>query len=161
MRPFIDVGDYLLGLGLSAPSVFAKDIKQGFLLLQDFGDDLYSRVLEADGDAVSLYTRAADVLSVVHQSPIPSFLPEYDGAFLLREASYLPDWFCHHCASSLSDEVRAEYMAIWTALLPIVRAVPEVVVLRDYHAENIMRLYGESGLKACGLLDFRERFGDR
>ena len=155
VRPFIDVGDYLRGLGLSAPSVLAKDIKQGFLLLQDFGDDLYSRVLAAEGDAFSLYTMAADVLSVVHQAPIPPFLPEYDEAFLLREVSYLPDWFCHHCTPSLSDEARTEYMALWTALLPVARAVPEVVVLRDYHAENLMHLQGENGLKACGLLDFQ------
>lgn len=152
---FTAVARYLLGLGLSAPAILAEDAKQGFLLLRDFGDDLYSRILASGRDEFSLYTLAVDVQLVLHQAPIPQFLPDYDEAFLLREVSYLPDWFCFYCASPLSKDARAEYMEVWSALLPTARSVPHVVVLRDFHAENLMHLHGEVGLNACGLLDFQ------
>lgn len=30
------------------------------------------------------------------------------------------------------------------------------MVLRDYHVDNLMRLPGETGINACGLLDFQD-----
>jgi aminoglycoside/choline kinase family phosphotransferase len=34
--------------------------------------------------------------------------------------------------------------------------VPDSLVLRDYHVDNLMRIDGRSGLAACGLLDFQD-----
>ena len=39
----------LRGLGLSAPEVMAADVAQGFLLIEDFGDDTYTRLLQRGG----------------------------------------------------------------------------------------------------------------
>jgi aminoglycoside/choline kinase family phosphotransferase len=51
---------------------------------------------------------------------------------------------------------RDAYGAHWQALFPIARAVPETLVLRDFHVDNLLRLEGRSGIAACGLLDFQD-----
>jgi hypothetical protein len=37
-RPFIAVAEYLCALGLNAPTILARDLEQGLLLIEDFGD---------------------------------------------------------------------------------------------------------------------------
>lgn len=155
VRPFMAVGRYLAGLGLSTPDIFAEDSEQGFLLLEDFGDNLYARLLVSGTQEAKLYSLAMDVQSALHHAPPPDFLPAYDDAFLLTEVGYLPDWFCMHCATPVPEDARAEYNALWHTLFSIARAVPERLVLRDYHADNLMLLSGRPGLRACGLLDFQ------
>ena len=34
--------------------------------------------------------------------------------------------------------------------------MPETLVLRDFHVDNLMRLPGRAGIAACGLLDFQD-----
>jgi aminoglycoside/choline kinase family phosphotransferase len=55
-----------------------------------------------------------------------------------------------------AEDSRAEYVALWRDLLPQARQVPDTLVLRDFHVDNLMRLEGRPGLAACGLLDFQD-----
>src|SRR5207237_7411358 len=48
--PYVAVAALLRNLGLSAPEVFAEDREEGFLLLEDFGDDTYTRLLDHGAD---------------------------------------------------------------------------------------------------------------
>src|ERR1700749_1340214 len=62
VRPFVRIGKHLLAMKLSAPEIRAIDETNGFLLLEDLGDDTFARVLGAGGDEAELYARATDVL---------------------------------------------------------------------------------------------------
>ena len=42
---FVATARYLKGCGLAAPEVLAADVAQGFLVLEDLGDDLYTDVI--------------------------------------------------------------------------------------------------------------------
>ena len=67
--PFVQVATHLLALGLSAPRVFAHDDRAGFVLLEDFGDDTFTRLLAAGVDERALYRSAVDVLTALHSHP--------------------------------------------------------------------------------------------
>ena len=70
-RPFIRIAEHLVELGLSAPEIYAQNAEQGFLLLEDFGDDTYSQVLEASpAQEQSLYEQAVDTLIHLHKTPL-------------------------------------------------------------------------------------------
>jgi aminoglycoside/choline kinase family phosphotransferase len=45
---------------------------------------------------------------------------------------------------------------LWRDLLKPARAVPETLVLRDYHIDNLMLLKGRTGVASCGVLDFQD-----
>ena len=160
VRPFLAIARCLHGLGFSAPRILAADIAAGLLLLEDFGDDTYTRLLAKGADEAALYALAIDVLIALHRQFTPSKapdLPPYDDARLLTEASLLVDWYLPAITGEPTfASVRESYLDLWRRLLPLARAVPSSLVLRDYHVDNLMRLESRHGVAACGLLDFQD-----
>lgn len=156
VRPFIAIANHLAAIGLSAPRILAEDVAAGFLLLDDLGDDTYTRLLADGADERALYALAVDVLGELHRHPAPIQAPPYDDQRLLTEAGLLPDWFLPAVGAAVPELARAAWDDAWRALLPVARAVPEVLVLRDYHVDNLMIVPGRDGLAACGLLDFQD-----
>lgn len=156
VRPFIAIASHLAACGLSAPRILAEDVAAGFLLLDDLGDATYTRLLAGGADEAALYALAVDVLGELHRHPAPVEAPPYDDQRLLAEAGLLPDWFLPAVGVTVSATERAAWDDAWRALLPVARAVPEVLVLRDYHVDNLMIVPGREGLAACGLLDFQD-----
>lgn len=159
IRPFAAIAAHLLALGLSAPRILAKDPHAGFLLIEDFGDETYTRALAAGGDESALYLLAIDVLVALHRHPaqVKVDVPAYDDAVLDREASLLVDWFlpAWRGAAVPAGDVR-DYLAAWRRVYPLTRVGGATLVLRDYHVDNLLRLPGRSGIAACGLLDFQD-----
>ena len=161
VRPFVRIARHLDALGYSAPRLLAVDEDQGLLLLEDLGDNTYTRLLAAGSDEMSLYALAVDVLIDLHRRPtieaVPEGTPVYDDERLLAEALLLTDWFLPAVSGrATSDAARDEYLDIWSALLPIAWGAPETLVLRDFHVDNLMGLPERPGVKGCGLLDFQD-----
>jgi len=160
VRPFLRIARHLLGLGLSAPALLAADEADGLLLLEDFGDDTFSRLLDAGVPALDLYALAVDCLAALHRrgpAAIPAGLPAYDDQLLLTEALLLTDWYLPKITGQLlARAARDDYIDLWRQLFPLARAVPDSLVLRDFHVDNLMRLPGRPGVAACGLLDFQD-----
>lgn len=159
---FARLARHLTGLGYSAPEILAEDHVHGFLLLEDLGDETYTRRLAAGADESGLYALAVDLLADLHRRPaadvLPSALvPPYDDARLLAEARLLTDWYMPAVLDDAPDaEAVADYEARWHAAFPLARAVPDTLVLRDFHVDNLLRVAGRTGLAACGLLDFQD-----
>jgi aminoglycoside/choline kinase family phosphotransferase len=154
-RPFLAVADHLIGQGFAAPSIYARDLHHGLVLLEDFGDIRVREYLEAaPHEEQSVYERAVALLADLHARP-PADLRPYDRAEYQREAGLLTEWYCP--ALGL-DVDAAAYRAAWDAVLPIAEAddAPKVTVLRDYHAENIMLIPDHESSHGLGLLDFQD-----
>jgi N-acetylmuramate 1-kinase len=152
--PYVAVAALLCSLGLSAPEVLAEDRGEGFLLLEDFGDDTYTRLLERGADEGGLYALAVDTLVAMQRAAelrgIPG-MPAYDTGRLLAEAALLVDWYM-----PLAAELRDEYLGLWRAVLPLAMVSPPTLVLRDYHVDNLMLLPDRPGVRGCGVLDFQD-----
>ncbi len=147
-RPFIAVADHLHALGFAAPRILARDLDQGLILLEDFGDARMAEVIaEAPDRETPIYGQAIDLLRALHAHD-GGTLPPYDLAVLEREAALFPEWYLP--AVGLDGAVG--WTEAWAAALDHVADARSATVLRDYHAENIMLL--EDG--SLGLLDFQD-----
>ena len=163
VRPFVAIARHLSKLGFSAPRIDAEDAGRGFLLLEDLGDDTFTRKLigaTADNEE-RLYARAIDVLAALHRLPedraVPSGLAPYDAAKLNAEADLLAEWYAPAVLGrALSDEARAAYRDAWTPAFAALAAEPKTLVLRDYHVDNLMWLPDRAGIAQVGLLDFQD-----
>ena len=148
-----------LGL-MAAEEILAEDAGRGFLLLEDFGDDTYARVLAAGGDEGELYRRATDVLVEIYRAGERSLLPglgAYAGDALIEAAMLLPEWYLPEATGKPTPaEETARYVAAWQECLAALPATAETLLLRDYHKDNLLWLPARSGVKACGLLDFQD-----
>ncbi len=161
VRPFAAVARHLRRLGFSAPEVLAEDAEAGLLLLEDLGDDTYTRLLAGSGDEALLYRLAVDVLIDLHRRPeaevVPQGLAPYDDTALLEEALLFTDWYLPAMVSRpTAPGVRDSYREAWLSLFPALHAQPRTLVLRDYHVDNLLWLAGRPGVAACGLLDFQD-----
>ncbi|RRJ84423.1 aminoglycoside phosphotransferase family protein [Aestuariirhabdus litorea] len=157
--PFISIAQHLVSLGLRAPRVLASELDAGFALLEDFGDDTFTRLLARGEAEASLYRMAVDVLIQLHRHPAATELelPPYDEQALLREALLLVDWY-YPALNGVDCPAEAveSYRAAWVTALAPLRAEPATLVLRDFHVDNLMRVGDGSSVAHCGLLDFQD-----
>lgn len=160
VRPFVRIAELLHNLGYSAPQIYGADVTQGLLLLEDLGDDTYTRLLRAGHDERALYTLAIDLQIDLHRKFVPgryAGLPPFEDARALREVSLLLDWYWPATQDEhLTPALRESYLSAWREVLPKRRSAPDTLVLFDFHVDNLMLLPGRAGNAACGLLDFQD-----
>ncbi len=147
IAPFVRVAEHLRALGLSAPAILARDDRNGFLLLEDLGDDLYARViprrpeLEAD-----LYRAAVDVLLRVQAAPPLAGLPDASATDWAEAAAFAVDWYALGATGTAPP--RDAFIATLRDVLERHADGPRVMILRDYHAENLLWLPERRGPRA-------------
>jgi aminoglycoside/choline kinase family phosphotransferase len=161
VRPFLRIARHLQTLGYSAPRIMAEDTEHGFLLLEDLGDDLFARLLQQSGNETKLYEATIDFLLDLHRHPAPAHLAPYDEDRLIDEAELFVDWYLPALTGrETPTNIRQAFRFLWGILAPEVGMdnVPErrVLVLRDFHAENLLWLPERSGAARLGLLDFQD-----
>ncbi|MCK0128583.1 phosphotransferase [Erythrobacter sp. F6033] len=153
--PFLNVAEWLSSEGLRAPEIYASDAPQGWVLIEDFGNDRMRDWLDDHPDReTAAYEGAIDALVELHKRPAGPF-PAYDMPTYRRETGLLTEWYAP--AQELTVDAAA-YDAAWEeALAPMLaRQNPGVTVLRDYHAENIMLLGDPADKAPQGLIDFQD-----
>ena len=70
VTPFVAVAGALRERGLSAPAVYAFDLDQGFLILEDLGDRVFGSEVARGGKMGELWGAAVDVLAALaHKAP--------------------------------------------------------------------------------------------
>ncbi|MDM7255537.1 MAG: tRNA (adenosine(37)-N6)-threonylcarbamoyltransferase complex ATPase subunit type 1 TsaE [Paracoccus sp. (in: a-proteobacteria)] len=143
---YLAMTGWLRERGFHAPEVLAQQREEGLLLLEDLGDDLVARVLEARPELTgAAYAKMTDLLVELHRHTPPAFVLRLDGAELARQVGLFAEY---------ADAVGAQ-----ADLAPVIEAlhadlcadVPPVCGLRDFHAENLI-WQGET----LGILDFQD-----
>ncbi|HEY2444638.1 MAG TPA: phosphotransferase [Rhizomicrobium sp.] len=160
---FIATARFLRRRGIGAPDIYAGDTAQGFVLLEDFGDELYSDVLENGGAGDDLYAAAIDAIAQLHAEPAPhqlapgTSLHAFDQVACLAETDLMTEWFMPLALGrrARDDEVD-EHRALWREALQSVRAQAPVFVHRDYHAQNLFWLPARTGVARVGMIDFQD-----
>lgn len=155
VRPFVKIATHLSAMGLSAPRILAQDLSQGFLLLEDLGDALFARVV-ATTPAMEepLYQAATDVLTTLHKQPLPDLAP-YSPAYMAQMAGLAWGWYAQHAAGP-DPLAQAAFEAAFLPILNSLENSAEVLIQRDYHAENLLWLPHRQGVARVGLLDFQD-----
>jgi aminoglycoside/choline kinase family phosphotransferase len=155
LTPFLKVARILAGMDLNVPTVLARDIKRGFLLLSDLGSRQYLEELSSEVNADRLYADALKALRTMQSADagVARDLPRYDRSLLMREMELMPEWFLHrHLGVSLAAEERTMLDALFETLVQAAAAQPAALVHRDYHSRNLL-LTAENN---PGILDFQD-----
>ena len=151
---FIAIAEHLNIIGLSAPRIFAQDLIHGFLLIEDLGDDLLARLTTADpGAEAPLYHAAVEVLIRLQSQPPPAGMMDLSAHDWAKAAAFCVDWYAYAATGTRPDSLA--FIAAMDRALRTHADGPRVLILRDYHAENLLSLPGRSGVSGIGLLDFQ------
>jgi tRNA threonylcarbamoyl adenosine modification protein YjeE len=165
VAPFIALANALRSRGFSAPEIFAADIQEGLIALEDLGDN---KVVSGEPPKPirQYYEAAVYVLIALHKQILPDLLPvaphvnyrlpSYDLEAFMIEVELLLDWYLPFRHAKLSAEARTEFRAIWEELLTPAANALETWVLRDFHSPNLLWLPKRRGIACLGLLDFQD-----
>jgi aminoglycoside/choline kinase family phosphotransferase len=143
--PFLEVRDLLGSRGVDVPAVHGEATAQGWLLLEDLGDDtLAAHLLSNPGRRQELYVRAATDLAVAQESlaELPPGCIVASRAFgedlLSWEIHHFREWGLEARGVVLSAADRSAFDAIAARLARRIAALPRVFVHRDYQSRNLM-----------------------
>ena len=151
-KPFIKVNELLHKSSVNVPIIHNMDLKQGFLLLSDFGNDHYLNKL-TNLTANTLYSDAIQTILTMQLSNETKGLAKYDEVLLRREMRLFPDWLLNkHLRITLEPEQSNSMETLFDLLVVNALEQPQVFVHRDFHSRNLM-LTKENN---PGVIDFQD-----
>jgi tRNA threonylcarbamoyl adenosine modification protein YjeE len=166
VTPFVALAKGLRERGLMSPDIYHADLAQGFLIIEDLGDE---RVVAGQHPPLPIeerYETAVDALLMLHEQSLPDVLPvaphleyrlpSYDLEAFLIEAELLLDWYLPRFNVAITDEMRAAFRALWSELLQPAVDMRPTWVLRDFHSPNLLWRPEQRGLARLGILDFQD-----
>ena len=154
IKPFIKVATAFHSINVNVPEIFAYDLAQGFMLIEDFGHQCYQDLLTA-ANAEKLYADAMKALLELqtHTKPTDVTFPPYDNALLMREMQLFIDWFLiKHLAIDIDSIQQSILTNTFEELAANALAQPQLWVHRDYHSRNLMVIDEDNP----GIIDFQD-----
>lgn len=137
-RPWVRIGERLAAAGIHVPKVYASDLDQGFLLIEDLGHRLYLPRLN-DETADSLYSDAMDALLLMQTRVEHADLPPFDHAMLVKGLEVMPEWFLErHLGYTPTCGDWDVLEAAFTTIIHNALEQPRCFVHRDYHSRNLL-----------------------
>lgn len=167
IRPFVAVALALHQAGFSAPEIHDHDLAQGFLLLEDLGEQVFGREIERGRPQELLWQAAVDALVALRRLPAPEILPLPDGshhvlprfdcAAMRVEVSLLIDWLwpvLH--GAPVANDIRDEFFDLWMPIFARLQEDANHWLLRDYHSPNLLWLPQRRPPANVGIIDFQD-----
>ncbi|MEM9708892.1 MAG: phosphotransferase [Pseudomonadota bacterium] len=155
---FALLSTHLQDLGLSTPEV--KGLAGPLALIEDFGDATYTDRLNRGRDPEPLYSAAVDALLALHGAPATTAVdrPVLDLDAYIELLDLFSDWFAPAVAPPDFDRVgfAETFRMLWASVLTTIAGREETLVLRDFHAGNLIHLPERDGVRQVGLLDFQD-----
>jgi aminoglycoside/choline kinase family phosphotransferase len=152
--PFVTIAQKLAQHGLKTPTIYAADLMQGFLLLEDFGDVTLLQAFQ-NGHSSDLYEPTLDALFLLQRCHDIQ-LPIFAAAWMNQEWSWHQEWFLNKLLHlpSLPKAVDDNYAQLVASALQ----QPQVSMHRDYHSANLMLIEKAHNTDEIGILDFQDAF---
>ncbi|MFT7860317.1 MAG: phosphotransferase [Sulfurimonas sp.] len=152
LKPFIEVSEKLHLVDVKAPQIYHKDLDNGYLILEDFGNTNLLDLLEQN-NFQQLYKKAIDEI-IKMQKAKSSDLPLYDKEFLHFEMDLMREWYLEkklsHTLSASQEVMLSETL---DRISDVVLSQPqESFVHRDFHSRNIM-VKADGSL---GVIDYQD-----
>jgi aminoglycoside/choline kinase family phosphotransferase len=135
---FLHIASQLAAHGVHSPAIHAVDEQQGFIVLEDLGDQLLLQAL-AQYPAETLYTAAIQSLLRLQTCPLPA--QAFNKAFMLQEIALFQQWFLEaYLGFYPSQQEQTMLQEHWHRLCDEISNQAQVFIHRDYHSRNLMVL---------------------
>ena len=150
--PFVTIDQFFDSHGVRVPHIVAKDLEQGFLLMEDFGDVLLSTLLN-DATVDAYYAQSFKQLIELQAIDGTENFPAYSYEKLISEMELLTEWMLPSLQIQPTQDEKALIKRTFAILANAALAQPQVIVHRDFHSRNLMKIDGETDL---GVIDFQD-----
>ena len=148
---FIKISDKLQKAKINVPKLFECNEDDGFLVISDLGDNLYSKKLDKE-TVYCLYTDALETIVKMQINTDLSGLNNFDNLYD-EENKLFTDWFLqHHQKTDLDDRLRSDLSNEFDKINSIIRDIPKTFVHRDFHSRNLL----VTDINNPGVIDYQD-----
>ena len=158
---FININHVLREFKLNVPEIFTIDKENGFLLLEDLGENIFSQILNSENEE-QLYKQAIEVLVEIYKKDLNkfsnfTFLENFSVEKLQDESQLFIEWYLKkYLKINITDTDIKDFKDIINKIFNNLDTKFEKLVLRDYHVDNLILQKSKLGLKQVGILDFQD-----
>jgi tRNA threonylcarbamoyl adenosine modification protein YjeE len=160
---FIAISHGLIDQGLSAPEIYAADVADDLLIVEDFGTE---GIVGPQGPIFERYQVAVEALVRLHTTDLPSEIQigsDYSYPLLnfslepmLVEVELFLDWYmAQRLGVRVTTPMRTDFLSAWRPLEAITQSA-RTWTLRDYHSPNLFWLPHRVGVRRIGIIDFQD-----
>ncbi|ENX05905.1 aminoglycoside phosphotransferase family protein [Acinetobacter courvalinii] len=150
--PFVNIDEFFDKNGVRVPHIVAKDLTLGLLLLEDFGDVVLSTLLN-DKTVDEYYAQSFKQLIELQQVDGQAHLPAYSYEKLMTEMRLLTEWMLPSLNIQPTEQQLETIEQAFDFLAIEATQQPQVIVHRDFHSRNLMKIENEQEL---GVIDFQD-----
>ncbi|MEK9793195.1 MAG: phosphotransferase [Gammaproteobacteria bacterium] len=148
---FIKISDKLQKAKINVPKLFECNEDDGFLVISDLGDNLYSKKLDKE-TVYCLYTDALETIVKMQMNTDLSGLDNFDNLYD-EENKLFTDWFLqHHQKTDLDDSLKSDLSNEFDKINSIIRDIPKTFVHRDFHSRNLL----VTDINNPGIIDYQD-----
>lgn len=155
---FERVNKILSSINLSVSKIYDADYQNDLLLIEDFGNDIFSKKLNSSNEK-NLYEKAIHLLSTIHNHSDLKVqnLKKYNFEILLHESELFIEWYLEkHLKLNLNNSEKNEFQNILEKHFNSLTLKQNNLVLRDFHVDNLIYLNDRDGVHQLGLIDYQD-----
>ena len=135
---FIQVAQLFKQNNINVPTIYAQDSKQGFLLLSDFGDDVYLKIIDAR-NATHLYEKAFNQLvniQAIAQTE-HDILPTFSAKQAHAELTWFNEWYLQgYLHRDLTSQQAALLNSTFNLIIEKALDQPTACIHYDFHSRQ-------------------------
>jgi len=155
---FLEINNFLLNINISVPRIFDTDHSKSIILMEDFGDRRYDKLINGI-DPKEILIDALNSLIEIQNSEKPivnNILKQYGySSFKIEIAEFVDSYFPKN---NISNEIAEEFFDIWGQEFKNLNFNWDSFVHKDFELSNLMYLPKRKGHLKCGIIDFQNAF---
>ena len=158
---FKKINKILKTLEFSVPEIISVDEENGFMLIEDFGNKVFTKILNVENEK-DLLKRAVKVLSEINKKvsenkSIIKNIEKYSIEVLLQESNLFILWYMQrHMKIEIDDASIKDFSKILENIFEKILPIENTLVLRDYHVDNLFYLNERNYVQSVGIIDFQD-----
>ena len=155
---FLDVHKFLSNINISIPKIFETDINKKIIIMEDFGDSRYDKLINNIDPKEILIDAINSLIEIQNtQKPIVNkCLKKYDFSSFEIEIAEFADFYLP--INNISKDVVDEFFYVWKSVFDNLNFNWDSFVHKDFELSNLMYLPQRDGHLKCGILDFQNAF---
>tara|TARA_Y100001935_G_C17304006_1_gene511085 strand:+ start:1891 stop:2877 length:987 start_codon:yes stop_codon:yes gene_type:complete len=149
---FLDITERLNSINVRVPKILQYNLNDGFMIIEDFGDDLYLQHLN-ETTADSLYEDAINEIIKIQYYGNTENLPSFGSKIATEEIGLFINWFLKkHLKLIFEKDDEIFFKKCAEDLNSNIEAQPKFFMHRDFHSRNLFI----SQKRGPGIIDYQD-----
>ena len=159
LKEYIEVAEYLRGLGVNVPEIYASDLESGLSVIENAGNESFGDKKNQGHDAFDIYSKATSVLAQIQSQTKDNSIPlvGYKKTLIRERLRQFVDYYVPAVTDiNATPQLVEEFEFILNDIALSLPACPMGFCHADYHLENVMWSPDKEG--GYTLIDFQDAF---